>query len=75
MGPNPQRGPSVDWGVLTTANASGPNGLIYIPKQGRARDNKFLVIHPMTDQHCLTEAHLVRGHHAPQYIQYMTHDT
>jgi hypothetical protein len=44
--------PSADWWVLTTANATGTNSLTFLPKHG-ARDNKFLVTHPMTDQRCL----------------------
>jgi hypothetical protein len=36
--------------VLTAANAAGTNGLTCFPKHGGARDNKFLVTHPMTDQ-------------------------
>jgi hypothetical protein len=50
------RGPSVDWWVLTTANAALTNGLTWVPKHGGARDNKFLVPHPMTSQLCLTSA-------------------
>jgi hypothetical protein len=46
---NPPRGPSADWWVLTTANAASTNGLTCLPKHGRARDDKVLVIHPMID--------------------------
>jgi hypothetical protein len=36
--------------VLTTANAAGKtNRFTCLPKNGGARDNKFLVTHPMTD--------------------------
>jgi hypothetical protein len=41
---------------LTTANAAGTNGLTYLPTHGGARNNNFLVTHPMTDQRCLTSA-------------------
>ncbi|RVE42914.1 hypothetical protein evm_012442 [Chilo suppressalis] len=51
LGHDTPRGPSVDWWVLTTANAAGTNGLTCLPKHGGARDSKFLVTHPMTD-HC-----------------------
>jgi hypothetical protein len=44
--------PSADWWVLPTANTAGANGLTWLPKHGRARDRKFLVTHPMTDQCC-----------------------
>jgi hypothetical protein len=37
-----------------TVNAAGTNGLTCLPKYGGARDNTFLVTHPMTDQRCLT---------------------
>jgi hypothetical protein len=50
---SPPRERSADWWVLMTANAAGNNGLTCFPKHGGARDNKFLVTHPMTDQHCL----------------------
>jgi hypothetical protein len=53
---NPPRGPSVCWWVLTTANAAGTNGLTCLPKHGGARNNKFMVTHPKTDQQCLTSA-------------------
>jgi hypothetical protein len=52
-GHNPPRGLSAGWRVLTTANAAGTIGLTCLPKHG-ARENKFLVTHPMTDQRCLT---------------------
>jgi hypothetical protein len=55
-GHNPPRGPSADWWVLTTANAVRTNSLTCLPKHGGARDNKFLVTHPMADQRCLTSA-------------------
>ncbi|RVE46209.1 hypothetical protein evm_009167 [Chilo suppressalis] len=51
LGHDPPRGPSADWRVLTTADATGTNGLTCLPKHGGARDSKFLVTHPMTD-HC-----------------------
>jgi hypothetical protein len=38
---------------LTIANAAETNGLMCVPKHGGARDNKFLVTHPMTDQRYL----------------------
>jgi hypothetical protein len=56
MGHNPPRGPSAGWWVLTTANVAGTDGLTCLPKHGGARDNGFLVTHPMTDQRCLTLA-------------------
>jgi hypothetical protein len=43
------RGPSAGWWMLTTANAAETNDLTCLPKHGGARDNKFLVTHPMTD--------------------------
>jgi hypothetical protein len=46
---NPLHGPSAGWWVLTSANATGTNGLTYLPKHGGARDNKFLVTHTMTN--------------------------
>jgi hypothetical protein len=55
-GHKPPRGPSAGWWALTTANAAGTNGLTCLPKHGGARDNKFLVTHPMTDQRCLASA-------------------
>jgi hypothetical protein len=66
---NPPRGPSADKCVLTTTNAAGINGLTCLPKLFRARDNKFLVTHPVIDQSCLTftiahRAHWPRGHRA-----------
>ncbi|RVE40362.1 hypothetical protein evm_014988 [Chilo suppressalis] len=54
LGRDPPRGPSADWWVLTTADATGTNGLTCLPKHGGARDSKFLVTHPMTD-HCETD--------------------
>jgi hypothetical protein len=53
---NPPRGPSASWWVLMIANAAGTYGLTCLPKHGGARDIKFLVTHPMTDQNCLTSA-------------------
>jgi hypothetical protein len=50
-----ENGPCAGWLVLTTANTAGTNDLTFLPKHGRARD-KFLVIHPMNDQRCLTSA-------------------
>jgi hypothetical protein len=38
------------WWVLTAANAAGIDGLTGRLKHGGARDNTFLVTHPMTDQ-------------------------
>jgi hypothetical protein len=55
-GHNPVRRPSVGWWVLTTANVAGTNRLTCLSKHGGARDNKFLVTHPMSDQRCLTSA-------------------
>jgi hypothetical protein len=55
-GSKPSLRPSAGWWVLTTANPAGSNGLTCLPKHGGARDNIFLVTHPMTDQHCLTSA-------------------
>jgi hypothetical protein len=46
--------------VLTTANAAGTNGLTCLPKHGGARDNKILVIHPMSGQRSLTSANTLR---------------
>jgi hypothetical protein len=48
----PPREHSADWWVPTSANAAGTNSLTCIPKHGGARDSKFLVTHPMTDQRC-----------------------
>jgi hypothetical protein len=45
---------SVGWWGLTTA--SWAVGLTCLLKHGGARDNTFLVTHPMTDQRCLTSA-------------------
>jgi hypothetical protein len=39
------------------------NGFTCLPKHEGARDNKFLITHPMTDQRCLTSA-IIR-HRAP----------
>jgi hypothetical protein len=47
----PPQEPSAHWLVLTTANATGTNGLACVPKYGGTRDNKFLV--ELTDQCCL----------------------
>ncbi|RVE53011.1 hypothetical protein evm_002309 [Chilo suppressalis] len=56
LGHDPPCGPSADWWVLTTADATGTNGLTCLPKHGGARDRTFLVTHPMTDhcESCLT---------------------
>jgi hypothetical protein len=59
--------------VLTTANAAEPNGLRCLPKHGGARDSKFLVTHPMTDECSLASAitrraRPPRGHRAPQML-------
>jgi hypothetical protein len=51
--------PSAGWWELTTANAANDcktNGLMCLAQHGGARDSKFLVTHPMTDQHCLISA-------------------
>jgi hypothetical protein len=37
-------------------NAAGANGLTCLPKHGGARDSKFLVTYPKTNQRCLTSA-------------------
>jgi hypothetical protein len=61
---NIPRGPSVDYRVQTTTNTAGTNRSTCFPKHGRARDNKFLVTHPMADQRCLAFA-IVRQAHWP----------
>ncbi|RVE48522.1 hypothetical protein evm_006833 [Chilo suppressalis] len=75
LGHDPPRGHSADWRVLTTAYAAGTNGLTCLPKHGGARDNNFLVTHPMTDlcESCLSSTiaaeranHL--RHRAPKYV-------
>jgi hypothetical protein len=38
---------------LTTADATGTNGLTSLPKPVGALDNIFLVTHPLIDQNCL----------------------
>ncbi|RVE52957.1 hypothetical protein evm_002434 [Chilo suppressalis] len=38
LGHDPPRGPSADWRVLLTADATGTNGLTCLPKHGGARD-------------------------------------
>jgi hypothetical protein len=43
-------------------NAARINVLKFLPKLGGARDNKFLVTHPMTNQRCLTSAIACRAH-------------
>jgi hypothetical protein len=55
-GHNPPHGPSAGCWVLTIANATGANSSTCLPKHRGARDNKFLVTHPMTDLRCLTSA-------------------
>jgi hypothetical protein len=55
-------GPGADCCVLTAASAAGTNGLTCLPKQGGARENKFLATHPMTDQRCLASAIARRAH-------------
>jgi hypothetical protein len=55
-GANLPDGTSAGWMVLTSLNAAGTNRLTCLPKHGGARDSKFLVTHPMTDQRCLTFA-------------------
>jgi hypothetical protein len=69
----PPLGPSVDWWVLTTINTAETKGLTCLPKHGGARDSKFLVTHPMTDQCCLASAivcraHWLRSYRAPHQI-------
>ncbi|RVE43129.1 hypothetical protein evm_012208 [Chilo suppressalis] len=56
LGPDPPRGPSADWWVLTTADVAGTNDLTCRSKHGGARDRRFSVTHPMTDhcESCLT---------------------
>ncbi|CAG9791637.1 unnamed protein product [Diatraea saccharalis] len=63
LGHDPPRWPNADWRILTTANAVGTNGLTCLPKHGVARDNNFLVTHPMTDpcESCLTTTIAGRG--------------
>ncbi|CAG9783696.1 unnamed protein product [Diatraea saccharalis] len=63
MGHDPSRWTNADWRVLTTANAAGTNGLTWLPKHGVARDNNFLVTHPVTDpcESCLTTRIAGRG--------------
>jgi hypothetical protein len=39
--------------IVTTANTARTSSLTSLPKHGEARDNKFLVTDPMTDQRCL----------------------
>ncbi|RVE40530.1 hypothetical protein evm_014820 [Chilo suppressalis] len=41
LGHDPPRGPSADWRVLTTADATGTNGLTCLPKHGGTRDRNF----------------------------------
>jgi hypothetical protein len=53
---------SADWWLLTTANTAGTNGLTCLPKHRGARDNIFLVTHPMTDLCCLASATERRAH-------------
>jgi hypothetical protein len=45
--------------MLTTANAAETNSLTCLTKHGGAKDKKFLVAHPMTDQRCLTSVLLL----------------
>jgi hypothetical protein len=52
-----------DCWVLTTANAVGTNDLTCFTKHGGVRDNKSLVIHPKTEQHCLAFAIARRAHY------------
>ncbi|RVE42668.1 hypothetical protein evm_012683 [Chilo suppressalis] len=40
LGHDPPRGPSVDWWVLTAADAAGTNDLTCLPKHGGARDGR-----------------------------------
>jgi hypothetical protein len=61
-GHNPHRGPSAGWWVLPTAYTSGTVGLTCLPKHAGARDNKFLVTHPMTDQRCFASVIARRTH-------------
>jgi hypothetical protein len=56
--------------VLMNAIASGTNGLTCLLKKGGARENNFLVTHPMTEECCLASAiarraHWPRGPRAP----------
>ncbi|RVE44930.1 hypothetical protein evm_010429 [Chilo suppressalis] len=46
LGHDPPRGPSVDWWVLTTADAAGTNGLTCLPKHGGSSRN-FLLPHQL----------------------------
>jgi hypothetical protein len=55
-GHNPPRGSSAERWVLMTVNAAGTYDLTCLPKHGGARDTKFLVTQPMTDQRFLTSA-------------------
>jgi hypothetical protein len=63
-GHNPPCRPSADWWVLTTVNAAGTNGLTCLSKNGGARNNKFLVTHPMINlyERCLASAMARRAH-------------
>ncbi|CAG9783610.1 unnamed protein product [Diatraea saccharalis] len=63
MGHDPPPWPNADWRVLTTANAAGTNGSTCLPKHEVARDNIFLVTHPVTDpcESCLTTTIAGRG--------------
>jgi hypothetical protein len=51
--------PSADCWVLKSANAAETNGLTCLPKHGRARDNKLLVSHSMSDQRLSTLLYVV----------------
>jgi hypothetical protein len=42
----------LETGVSANDCKCGTNGLTCLPKHGGARDNKFFVTHPMTDQRC-----------------------
>jgi hypothetical protein len=61
----------LEW-IITTTNGAGISSLTCFPKHGGARDNKFLVTHPMTDlyEQCLGSAiarwaHWPLNHRAP----------
>jgi hypothetical protein len=52
-------------------------GTVRVGGQRGARDNTFLVTHPMTDQRCLTSvitrrSVLTGGHRGPPILQYTT---
>jgi hypothetical protein len=61
--------------VLTTANATGTNGLTCLSKHGGARNNKFLDTHPMTDQRCLACCKIVLNWHCIRPVFLVPHKT